>query len=228
MVVDHINLNGLDNRRENLRLVTPSQNAANSPGQRGSSKYRGVHWDGGRRQWIASVAPDGKQEVLGSFYTEEEAARAYDAAAVRCYGECAYLNFPPEGRPEVCRTSDPRENRAGGVYRPSVLQSTGDLDPKHPLYNMRIAFTGELRSMPRREAAQAAVNCGAKCTETVSSLTDYVVVGGKAHDRLMARPSGRLKKALDLGRAGGRPRIITESEFLSLLAVKTQPPHHSL
>lgn len=76
LMVDHINGDGLDNRRSNLRLVTPSQNAQNRPSCRGSSsRFRGVHWDSRARRWVAWAKADGVRHRLGSFLIEEEAAR---------------------------------------------------------------------------------------------------------------------------------------------------------
>jgi hypothetical protein len=96
--VDHINVDGgLDCRKINLRLATRSQNAANRPKNRGtySSIYKGVY-EKTRTRWIAHIKVMGKTIWLGSYKTEEEAARAYDRAAIKYFGEFAYTNFPKE------------------------------------------------------------------------------------------------------------------------------------
>lgn len=94
MVVDHINGDGLDNRRSNLRLATYSQNRMNSLVRGGSSRFRGVWWERERRKWCARITVNGKRVNTGSFVNEEDAARAYDSVAREAYGEFAILNFP--------------------------------------------------------------------------------------------------------------------------------------
>src|SRR5581483_4605210 len=87
-LVDHINRNPLDNRRLNLRFATRQQNAANM--DRGSV-FKGVT----RRNdnWIAQIAVDGSNNYLGTFSRAEDAARAYDEAAKKAFGEFARCNF---------------------------------------------------------------------------------------------------------------------------------------
>jgi hypothetical protein len=92
--VDHINGDGLDNRRSNLRHATPSQNGANSGPRRGTSRFKGVGFDRARGKWKAAIKINRVHNNLGRFDNEEDAARAYDAAAVVAWGEYAYLNFP--------------------------------------------------------------------------------------------------------------------------------------
>lgn len=92
----HINGDGLDNRRENLRIVTNQQN------HRGfrhkcvekSSKYRGVHWHEINKKWRACIYLNGHQRRLGDFNDQETAARAYDGATREFFGEFACPNFP--------------------------------------------------------------------------------------------------------------------------------------
>ena len=94
--VDHVNGDTMDNRRENLRIVTRQQNAQNrdpSTFARGTSKYRGVSWEKRRRRWEANIYANGKQHYLGQFKDEEAAARAYDAASERFYGRLGTRNF---------------------------------------------------------------------------------------------------------------------------------------
>jgi HNH endonuclease/AP2 domain len=89
--VDHINHDGLDNRRANLRLCSVSQNQANSLKRRGTtSKYKGVCRYRGK--WQATITV-GKQYHLGFFDSEEDAARAYDKAATEAWGQFATLNL---------------------------------------------------------------------------------------------------------------------------------------
>lgn len=92
-LVDHINGNGLDNRRENIRLCTKADNQRN---QRRNSKnttgYKGVSFDKARGKYIASIQVLGTQIHLGRFSTAEEASKAYEEAASRYHGEFAYAH----------------------------------------------------------------------------------------------------------------------------------------
>lgn len=90
---DHINHNKLDNRKENIRFATRSQNAANQLKSRGTSKYKGVSWHKKRRKWQSGIKINYKAIYLGRHINEIEAARAYDKAAKRLFGEFALLNF---------------------------------------------------------------------------------------------------------------------------------------
>jgi hypothetical protein len=94
MEVDHINHNGLDNQRNNLRICTGYQNRLNRKAF-GSCKYLGVTVTLSRnyKQIRARVHLDGIVYHLGSFKTEESAAMAYDAKAKELFGEFANLNF---------------------------------------------------------------------------------------------------------------------------------------
>jgi len=89
--VDHINHNGLDNRKENLRMVTASQNQMNRLPIKSLSGYKGVTiYRNGK--WRASAKVDQKNVHLGYFDTKEEAAIAYNSFAQRQFGSFAYLN----------------------------------------------------------------------------------------------------------------------------------------
>lgn len=91
--VDHANRNGLDNRRDNLRAATSSQNGANKEMHRdNTSGFKGVFWN--KAKWNAHVRFNNKSVYLGRFDDPVEAARAYDAKALELFGEFARLNFP--------------------------------------------------------------------------------------------------------------------------------------
>lgn len=98
--VDHVNGDTLDNRRENLRLCTRSENMRNRRKQRAagratpSSRYKGVAWSKNCRNWTAKIKRNGKTESLGSFPEERQAALAYDCRARQIFGDFARLNFP--------------------------------------------------------------------------------------------------------------------------------------
>lgn len=95
MLVDHWNGNGLDNRRENIRLCTRSQNCVNRRfGYSPASGFRGVYLIPGGASYMARIWTGGKSTQLGYFATAAEAARAYDVAAFDRFGEFAVLNFP--------------------------------------------------------------------------------------------------------------------------------------
>lgn len=94
MVVDHINHNGRDNRRTNLRVVTGRENNLNSRLRKDNpTGYRGVRQWMNRPRWNARIRVDGRDIHLGYHATPEDAARAYDQAAKKYFGEFAQLNF---------------------------------------------------------------------------------------------------------------------------------------
>jgi hypothetical protein len=97
MQTDHINGNRLDNRKCNLRICTHAQNQYNQNIRKnGKSIYKGVSW---QKPWVASIRIDSKKYNLGAFASEEEAAFAYNKAAIEYYGEFAKLNIiesPPQ------------------------------------------------------------------------------------------------------------------------------------
>jgi hypothetical protein len=95
MVCDHINHNGLNNRKPNLRPATVSQNNCNTRKRaHTTSRYRGVTWNARLNKWMAQIKANRRQIHLGVFDDEVEAAKAYDAAARKYHGEFAVLNFP--------------------------------------------------------------------------------------------------------------------------------------
>ena len=102
-VVDHIDGNGLNNRRANLRLCTPRQNRRNTRPRRKTSAFLGVSRRGSK--YLARIKHDGRQLYLGLFDDEIEAARARDRKACELFGEFAWLNFPDDA-PLAARVID--------------------------------------------------------------------------------------------------------------------------
>jgi hypothetical protein len=104
--VDHVNGDGLDNRRSNLRLATRLQNGANRRKRNGttSSRFKGVYLITPAGTWQAHITVCGKHLTRGRYRTEEEAALAYDAAAKEHFGDYAALNFPGYAGPHPTRT----------------------------------------------------------------------------------------------------------------------------
>jgi hypothetical protein len=94
LVCDHINHNGLDNRKQNLRNCTKQENGMNRPSQKnGTSRYKGVCWHRRMKKWVAYIKGKGKKRHLGYFISETSAAKAYDIAARKYHDEFASLNF---------------------------------------------------------------------------------------------------------------------------------------
>jgi len=91
--VDHIDGNGLNNQRSNLRLCNQSENCRNQRAVRGgSSKYKGVDWFKLLNKWRAKIYVNHKSVHLGVFASEEDAASAYNNTAVKYFGEFAKPN----------------------------------------------------------------------------------------------------------------------------------------
>ena len=90
--IDHINRDASDNRLANLRLATPLQQQGNRGANQGR-RFKGISPNGAG--WQARLTVDGRCVHVGQFATPEEAARAYDAAAIERWGEFAHTNFPP-------------------------------------------------------------------------------------------------------------------------------------
>jgi hypothetical protein len=96
-VIDHIDGDGLNNVRSNLRLATQTQNKRNArKPKHNTSGYKGVWYDYNSRRtpWRACISFDNKTLHVGKFTEPEAAARAYDEAARKYHGEFAHLNFP--------------------------------------------------------------------------------------------------------------------------------------
>lgn len=102
-VVDHIDGDGLNNTRANLRICTQADNLRNRRkprhyrGVATSSQFKGVTWMEREKRWSVYIGTDSERKFIGLFSSEIEAARAYDEAARQHHGEFARLNFPEAG-----------------------------------------------------------------------------------------------------------------------------------
>ena len=137
-VVDHINGDGLDNRRTNLRLCSMTQNLHNSGSRTGLSQYKGVSKD--QKGWTTGIFSQGERYDLGTFADEVDAAIAYDLAAMKLFGEFAGTNFP---RPILDRL-------AALLPVESDTESPTGMSPIYRVYtSQRGRFADELRPVLR-------------------------------------------------------------------------------
>lgn len=91
--VDHINGDGLDCRRINMRICTQQQNMCNRKlNCNNTSGYKGVSWHKPNKKWVANITINRKQLYLGLFYSVKDAAQAYNKAAIKHHGEFARIN----------------------------------------------------------------------------------------------------------------------------------------
>ena len=91
--IDHVDRNGLNNQKANLRFCNNQENQRNSRKRiNTSSKFKGVSFYKPRENWVARIGLNGKVINLGYFATEIEAAKVYNSAAIKHYGEFANLN----------------------------------------------------------------------------------------------------------------------------------------
>ena len=93
-VIDHLDKNGLNNQKENLRMCTKSENNKHTSSHKNSSsQYLGVSYDKNRNKWSANLMNNGKRILFKRYNTEIEAAKAYDITAKTQFGVYANLNF---------------------------------------------------------------------------------------------------------------------------------------
>ena len=97
MTVDHIDGNGLNNSKSNLRVCPQSLNTqVRGLTRKNSSGFKGVTWHKGNKRWYAAITFNGKTHFLGVYRDKIVAAKAYDRAAIEFHGSKTHLNFPNE------------------------------------------------------------------------------------------------------------------------------------
>jgi hypothetical protein len=127
-IIDHRDGNSMNNRVENLRPATHSQNNCNVPKRKNtSSQYKGVYFDKRRERWMVYIKFKGEKMYVGSFVLEIEAACAYDRAAIKYHGEFARLNFSEENATTPCL----RLTGAGKAPRHQGLKEYGTSNIEH-------------------------------------------------------------------------------------------------
>jgi hypothetical protein len=114
-VVDHIDGNGLNNRRCNLRVCTHEQNLANRRPGGNTSGFVGVYRRG--RKWMAGIGYRGTYFYLGFYDDPVEAAKARDRKAVEFNGQYAYLNFPEDWTFDENGVGPPAGDVLGGTAK---------------------------------------------------------------------------------------------------------------
>lgn len=148
--VDHINGDGLDNRRKNLRAVTRSQNNQNSqPRTIKTSQYKGVFIHRPSGFWVAEIAKDGTKKRIGYFETEREAAIAYNENARLWFGEYARLNTIPDSPGSDCvpiRQKHTSKSRFVGVY----------WDARRSLWTAEVKYKGKKHHVGRFSSEEEA------------------------------------------------------------------------
>ena len=98
-----------------------------------------------------------------------------------------------------------------------IVPETQDFDPCHPFFGAVFAFTGNLKSMSRREAMQGVVNCGGCCSNSVTKTTTFLVMGETDYARVKDGKSTKLRRAEQLLSDGLNLEILKEDKFLKLL-----------
>lgn len=106
LIVDHVNGNAFDNRRENLRIATHGQNSCNKRAMGKGTIFKGISFRNDIQKWGARIALNGRLIHLGHFVSPEDAARAFDEAARMAHGAYGRFNFPRSGEQSALKPTD--------------------------------------------------------------------------------------------------------------------------
>lgn len=189
---DHKNRNPLDNRRDNLRFVTRGQNVVNSPkaeNPTATSLYKGVSLDRERNKWVTSICHDGKKENLGRFSIEGEAAIAYNNAAIKYFGDAAFLNTVSDS------------GMFGGLDA-SIRKDEGSEEPANVTATQTAASSPTTKNkveMPkdaRKNAEQAYAECAFDYERDPMGSRDWIIFWNGWQAALQQREIRVLKQSL--------------------------------
>lgn len=98
-----------------------------------------------------------------------------------------------------------------------ITATTDDFDTNHPLYGKFCVFTGTLERMVRKDAQQLVVNLGGKCQDSVTSKTNYLILGNSDYSRIKDGKSSKLKKAEEFMLKGNDIQILSENVFYDMV-----------
>lgn len=177
--VDHRNGYGLDNTGPNLRKATATEQMHNQGPRAGSSAYKGVYWDRRAQRWHARIRADGKRRHLGYFTDEEDAARAYDTAAVELHGEFVRLNLPAVPPPT---TEAPLTEEETTMPTPEPSRE-GATEPA-----LRNRFRNWLGELDDDQIAALAENWDNVMDDAALDRVDSWVIAARAIAELRSRP----------------------------------------
>jgi hypothetical protein len=176
--VDHKNTDGLDNRRENLRICSQALNARNRAiNKNNTSGFKGVSWLNKRKKWVAVIRLNNKSKHLGSFSTPEEAHAAYCKAADILHGEFANYGtvtkervtsneFSSERPPFDSRNSRLRSDNKSGLK--GVRWHSRDLT-----WTAQITMNGKQKHLGTFDSAESAHAAYLKATEEIRSAKNH-------------------------------------------------------
>lgn len=145
LYVDHIDHNGLNLQKSNLRICSNGENGRNQlKRSANTSGYKGVHWDSHTNNWVARIGVNNKRISLGHYLDILKAARAYDIASIVFHGEFGLLNFDREiysGIDCIAELDEILPRETSSVYR-GVSYNTDArkwkvlLNPNNTKYNL--------------------------------------------------------------------------------------------
>jgi hypothetical protein len=187
--VDHQFHNTLDNQKKNLRLCTRSENAKNTvKPTNNTSGYKGVFWVKETRKWLAKIGCDNKFHYLGTYNTPEEAAMAYDIAALKYHGEFANLN-------DLDYTKQAYEPLNGDMYR--------DSHSKMPAYLMGLdkdALLVMLKKLTYREREIVKLKYGldGEYSYTLQEIGTIFPLTHEGVRQILLKANRKLKKSIEL------------------------------
>lgn len=183
--VDHINHDPGDNRWCNLREATQQENLWNTrPISGAASKYKGVHLADGL--WLAAITVNGNSRRLGTYTSEEDAAVAYDLAALNFRGDFAFLNFPD-------RTKEYLERLSSGASLVKPRNSATGIK------GVRQLPGGRFRAYRKKDGKQVSLGCYDTAQEAHKAYADDLKEAGHTIEDRWVKANGKRFKEYRLG-----------------------------